>query len=81
MRLLKTAMAICFVLSPVICHAQSTFPYGVPKAKPDMPLSKAMERAYTRYMSPTTWGNELFTKFRHTPLEGLDYHGGNGTLS
>ena len=44
-------------------------------------LSKAMERAYTRYMSPTTWGNELFAKFRHAPLEGLDYNGGDDTLS
>ena len=41
-----------------------------PNTKPDMPLSKAMERAYTRYMSPTTWGNELFTKFRHYAAGG-----------
>jgi hypothetical protein len=27
--------------------------------QPEMPLSKAMERAYTRYMSPTTWSNDL----------------------
>ena len=67
---------------PVICNAQTdVFPYGVREQKPDMPLSKAMERAYTRYMSPTTWGNELFTKFRHSPLEGLNYNGGDGTLS
>jgi hypothetical protein len=40
-----------------------------------------MERAYSDYSSPTTWGNELFTKFRHTELEGLEYNGGDGTLS
>ncbi|RMF89115.1 MAG: glycoside hydrolase [Planctomycetota bacterium] len=57
------------------------FPYGVPAEKPNRPLSKAMERAYTRYMSPTTWGNELFTKFLYSPLEGLDYHNGDGTVS
>ena len=67
---------------PAICCAQSgIFPYGVPKEKPDMPLSKAMERAYSDYMSPTTWGNELFTKFRHTSLDGLEYNDGDGTIS
>ncbi len=70
------------IVLPAICSAQSpVFPYGVPKEKPDMPLSKAMERAYSDYMSPTTWGNELFTKFRHTELEGFEYNGGDGTLS
>ncbi len=81
MRLQKIVWAACFAVLPAVCNAQSPFPYGVPKAKPDMPLSKAMERAYTRYMSPTTWDNELFTKFRHTPLDGLEYNGGDGTLS
>ena len=77
---------ICLVVSasllPAICFAQSpVFPYGVPKEQPNIPLSKAMERAYSRYMSPTTWDNELFTKFRHTELDGLEYNGGDGTLS
>jgi hypothetical protein len=53
----------------------------MPKEKPDMPLSAAMERAYTDYSSPTYWWNELFSKFRYTELEGLDYRGGDGTLS
>ena len=70
------------LLLPGLCLAQSkVFPYGVPPTKPDMPLSRAMERAYADYSSPTTWGNELFTKFRHTELEGLEYNGGDGTLS
>jgi hypothetical protein len=43
--------------------------YGVPEERPDIPRSKAMERAYTRYESPPAGGNELFTKFHHTPLD------------
>ena len=78
----KLCLTACLFVQPVVAGAQSpVFPYGVPKEKPDMPLSKAMERAYTDYMSPTTWRNELFTKFRHTELEGLRYNGGDGTLS
>lgn len=46
-----------------------------------MPLSAAMERAYTNYSAPTTWGNELFSKFRYSQLEGLDYNGDDGTLT
>ena len=57
MRLLKITWAVCFLAFPCVCNAQSAaFPSGVPEVKPDMPLSEAMERAYTRYMSPTTLG-------------------------
>jgi hypothetical protein len=64
------------------CRAQApVFPYQVPRQKPDMPLSQAMERAYTQYSAPTTWDNELFTKFLHTELKGFTYNGGDGTVS
>lgn len=65
----------------LISQGTQFFPYGVPREKPDMPLSKAMERAYTRHMAPTTWDNELFTKFLYTPLEGFSYNNGDGTMS
>lgn len=57
------------------------FPYEMPKKKPDMPLSAAMERAYDNYDAPTYWWNELFTKFRYTELKGFDYNGGDGTIT
>ncbi len=80
---LKTiSLAACLFLLPVAGSTESPIlPYGVPKEGPDIPPSKAMERACTDYSSPTTWGNELFTKFRHTELDGLKYNGGDGTLS
>ena len=80
MHIKTIALTVC--LLAVAADVQSPiFPYGVPKEKPDMPLSKAMERAYTNYSAPTTWDNELFTKFRHTELESFDYNGGDGTIS
>jgi hypothetical protein len=57
------------------------FPYGLPREKPDMPLSQAMERLYTRYPAPTYWWNELYSQFRYTPLQGLEYSNGDGTLT
>jgi hypothetical protein len=57
------------------------FPFGLPREKPDMPLSQAMERLYTRYPAPTYWWNELYSQFRYTPLQGLDYNDGDGTLT
>ena len=57
------------------------FPYNIPLEKPDIPLSRAMERAYTQYSAPARWWNDLFTQFRYTPLEGLDYNNGDGTLT
>ena len=78
----KCSLIACLFMFPVIASAETTvFPYGVPKEKPDMPLSAAMERAYADYSAPTYWWNELFSKFRYSQLEGLDYRDGDGTLS
>ncbi|WP_413432968.1 glycoside hydrolase family 117 protein [Crateriforma spongiae] len=79
---LRWSIASLVVVVAVTASAQDTvYPYGVPAEKPDMELSAAMERAYEQYIAPSTWDNELFTKFRHSPIEGLDYHDGDGTIS
>lgn len=57
------------------------FPYVMPRQRPDMPLSRAMERLYANYSEPSYWWNELYSQFRYTPLEGLDYNDGDGTLT
>jgi len=57
------------------------FPYGLPDKKPDMPLSAAMQRLYDYYGVTTPDKNELYSNFKYTRLEGLDYHGHDGTLS
>ena len=40
-----------------------------------------MERLYNDYLAPTPEANELYSTFKFTPLEGLDYHNGDGTIS
>ncbi len=58
------------------------FPYGdLPETKPDLPLSRAMERVYENDLGTHPARNELFTNFKYTPLKGFDYRGGDGTLS
>ena len=40
-----------------------------------------MQRIYDHFPARTPMQNELFSNFRYTRLEGLDYHGGDGTVS
>ncbi|MHC4495518.1 MAG: glycoside hydrolase family 117 protein [Planctomycetota bacterium] len=74
-------IAVTMVFPSLGSEKPESFPFNLPKQKPDIPLSKAMERAYMDYSAPTYWWNELFSKFRYTELEGLDYHAGDGTIS
>ncbi|MGY6649330.1 glycoside hydrolase family 117 protein [Wenyingzhuangia sp. IMCC45574] len=61
----------------------SDFPFGnVPREKPNRPLSKSTERIYEGSIKGfETQNNELFTTFKYTPLKGLDYSNGDGTVS
>ncbi|WP_370980227.1 glycoside hydrolase family 117 protein [Agaribacterium sp. ZY112] len=58
-----------------------SFPWDIPQSKPDRPLSEAMERMYDNYLSPRPEDNDLFTSFKYTKLEGLDYGGHDGCIS
>lgn len=59
-----------------------TFPYGgIPDEKPAFPLSAAAERIYDDYPTTQPEHNELFTNFKYTPIEGLDYSNHDGTVS
>jgi hypothetical protein len=71
------------LLLPMVGNAEEekNFPFHMPKEKPDMPLSAAMNRLYDNYSVPTYWWNELFSKFRYTELEGFDHHGGDGAIT
>ncbi|QDV86438.1 Glycosyl hydrolases family 43 [Stieleria magnilauensis] len=66
---------------PAANDAAAGFPYVLPKQKPDRPLSEAMRRNYDAYPAPRPEDNELYTRFKYTPLKGLDDHGGDGTVS
>lgn len=77
----------CACQSPTTTQSGTTsqagepFPFVLPKAKPAGALSKAMHRNYDAFPAPRPEDNELFTRFLYTPLEGLDYNDGDGTIS
>lgn len=59
----------------------TVFPYKLPKERPVLPLSSAMERLYEKYDEPQPQNNELYSNFKFTRIEGFDYNGHNGTVS
>ena len=77
------AIACAPTTEPVEEAKLNGFPYGnVPRTKPNRPLSSAMNRVYdSTYGSLEVATNELFSNFKYTPLKGLDYNNGDGTLS
>ncbi len=60
---------------------QNGFPWVIPQEKPDRPLSGAMARLYSNYLTPRPEDNELFSSFKYTRLKGFDYRHGDGTVS
>lgn len=67
--------------SALVADEPDGFPWDIPQSKPSRPLSAAMDRLYTNYLTPRPEDNELFSSFKYTRLEGFDYHGGDGTVS
>lgn len=59
---------------------QTVFPHKMPTEKPNFPMSTATERMFN-YSTPRVQDNELYTLFKYTKLEGLNYNGGDGTIS
>lgn len=57
------------------------YPYIQPKEKPDICLSAAMNRVYDNYKAATPQDNELYTQFKYSTIDGLDYHDHNGTVT
>ncbi|MFY0602218.1 MAG: family 43 glycosylhydrolase [Cyclobacteriaceae bacterium] len=56
------------------------FPHKMPEERPTYPVSSATARMFD-YPAPRVQDNELFSQFKYTQLEGLDYRGGNGTVT
>lgn len=78
--LLITIMTAGSLLNSCQVTSQS-FPFKLPKEKPNQPLSRAMERNYDNYMAPKPEDNELYTQFKYTEIKGLDYSNHDGTIS
>lgn len=59
----------------------NAFPWDIPQTKPKRLLSRAMERLYDNYLTPRPEDNDLFSSFKYTRLEGLDYDDASGCVS
>lgn len=78
----SSLLPIVTLLLLLSCKATSqSFPFKLPKEKPDIPLSASMQRNYDGYMAPRPEDNELYTQFKYTELKGLDYNNHDGTIS
>lgn len=76
--------AFMLLAGMIPCHAQEQatgFPFTLPKEKPVQKLSAALERNYTGYPTPRPEDNELFSLFKYTELNGLDYNNFDGTIT
>lgn len=60
---------------------QGPFPYTVTSETKNREMSAAMRRSFTNYSGIHPAENELYTQFKYTKLEGLDYNGHDGTIS
>lgn len=61
--------------------SSQVFPQKLPKEKPEMELSSAINRLYDDYSAPKPQENELFSQFKYTELKGFDYNNYDGTIT
>ncbi|VGO16366.1 hypothetical protein PDESU_04957 [Pontiella desulfatans] len=68
---MKRATACCLAILPIISVAE-IFPALIPEEKPDYPVSAAVARLYDQWNPHEDRGNELYSNFKYTPVEGLE---------
>lgn len=64
-----------------ISPALSAFPYSITEDTKHRNLSAALKRSLHQHDGDTPKTNQLSSCFKYTPLQGLDYHDGDGTVS
>ncbi len=76
------------VLATACCSSECTakkptapYPYEMPAEKPNIELSEAMDRVYDEWGAATPQENELYTEFKYSEVKGLDFNGGDGTVT
>ena len=84
--ILPVFMAALFACNPTQTQQRDAstteaFPYTVTEETKSRELSAAMKRSFQNYPAPRPQDNELYSQFKYTRLEGLDYNGGDGTIS
>jgi hypothetical protein len=64
-------IAICYRIETEGLAVIEPFPSKIPLNKPDRPLSAAVERLYDQWNPHEDAGNELYSNFKYTKIEGL----------
>ena len=68
---MKLSVLCGISLLPLIGTAE-IFPALIPEEKPDYPVSAAVARLYDQWNPHEDRGNELYSNFKYTPLEGFE---------
>ncbi len=68
---MKLAAICCLAVLPIIAAAE-IFPALIPEEKPDYPVSAAVARLYDQWNPHEDRGNELYSNFKYSPVEGLE---------
>ncbi|WP_218972250.1 glycoside hydrolase family 117 protein [Labilibaculum filiforme] len=66
---------------PKMSEKAGAFPLYLKNLESDREVSSAIKRSFEHYEAPRLLDNELYTNFKYTELKGLDYHGGDGTIT
>lgn len=61
----------CLTIS--FSYGQKAFPGLIPTQKPDRPMSEAMHRMYDQWNPHEDRGNELYSNFKYSSLNGFNY--------
>jgi hypothetical protein len=62
---------IVILLATAAIAQQKPFPAVIPEEKPNFPMSAAMERLYDEWNPHEDRGNELYSNFKYTELNGF----------
>ena len=81
---MKKFIFILLVVTVFSCSStktQQAFPLYIKDLNPKQELSAAMKRSFHNYEAPRFLDNELYSAFKYTKLQGLNYNNGDGTIS
>ena len=83
---MKKILIVVFLALSFYLQAQQTkpsvfFPYNVSEKPEKVELSAAMKRSFENYSGIHPAENELYSQFKYTRLQGLDYNNHDGTIS
>lgn len=65
-------IAICYKIETNGLASYGPYPSVISEEKPDRPMSAAMQRMYDQWNPHEDFGNELYSNFKYTKIEGFE---------